>query len=303
MRIGRRTFIKLAGFSSSFLLFFSSRLPRLIAGKWEHGETNWWDGEIFHQDHVKVDKIDDGIISAKLDGDWQDFRIQHFSEDFLEWNFSRRLEKLTEFSELFKTGEGERPGYAGPHNGIVATYGARRKDSRFSLNNAVKGMGFVPIKEKLKGTIKLMEETIEKPLPEKLEILKKNYENRELFDRTRQVSLELYASPDFETHTFLNQMENPLSTIVFLDIPSFEIRCIARLIHPDDPQATEYEKDVLNYTNLVHSYFHGKFEKIFISAIYFCIEEFNNTPGEKRGIRSVPSLPMEKGEDVEKTKE
>lgn len=302
MRIGRRTFLKLAGFSSSFLLFFSARLPRLLAGKWEHGETDWWKGEVFHQDSVKVDRIDRGIIEAKIDDMWQEYTIRPFSEDFIDWNFSRRLEKLDELAEMLE-GEGARPGYAGPHNGIVATCGARRKDSRFSLNNAVKGMGFVPVKDKLKETIAFMEETIERPLPEKLAILKKNYEDRTLFDKSCQVSLELYATPEFETHTFLNQMEHPVSTIVFLDIPSFEIRCIARLIHPDDQQATEYEKDVLNYTNLVHSYFHGKFDRIFITTIYYCIEEFDNTPGKQRGIRTVPLRPVENVDDVEKTKE
>ncbi len=302
MHMGRRTFLKFAGFSSSFLLFFSARLPKLLAGKWEHAEADWWKGKTFHQDNVKVDNIDKGLISAKIDGTWQEFRIRQFSEDFVDWNFSSRLEKLDEVTEMLE-GEGARPGYAGPHNGIVATYGARRKDSQFSLNNAVKGMGFVPIKEKLKDTIKFLQDTIEKPMPEKIGILKKNYEQRELFDKSCQVSLELYAVPDFETHTFLNQMENPLSTIVFLDIPSFEIRCIARLIHPDDPQITEYERDVLNYTNLVHSYFHGKFEKIFITTIYYVIEEFDNTPGKKRGIRTVPLLPVENVDDVEKTKE
>jgi hypothetical protein len=300
--IGRRTFLKFAGFSSSALLFFSARLPKLIAGKWEHGETNWWKDGTFHQDSVRIDRIDKGIIDANIDGTWQELRVKQLSQDFVDWNFSRRLEKLDDIAEMLE-GEGARPGYSGPHNGIVATYGARRKDSKFSLNNAVKGMGFLPVKEKLKDTIAFLNDTLDKPLRDKIGILKKNYENRALFDTTCQVSLELYAEPAFETHTFLNQMQNPLSTIVFLDIPSFEIRCIARLIHPRDPQATEYEKDVLTYTNLVHSYFHGKFEKVFITTIYYVIEEFDNTPGEKRGIRTVPPLPAEKTDAVEKTKE
>ncbi len=302
MQIGRRTFLKLAAFSSTALVFLSVRLPKLLGGKWEHGEKNWWKNGTFHQESVRIDNINKGKIEALINGTWQEFRIKQFSNAFIEWNFSRRVEKLDEITEMLG-GEGARPGYAGPHNGIVATYGAQRKDSRFSLNNAVKGMGFVPVREKLKETIAYLEQTIDKSLPEKINILKKNYEDKALFDTTRQVSLELYAEPAFETHTFLNQMENPLSTIVFLDIPSFEIRCIARLIHPDDPQLTDYERDVLTYTNLVHSYFHGAFEKTFITTIYYCIEEFDNTPGEKRGIRTVPPLPIERVDDIEKIKE
>lgn len=302
MNIGRRTFLKLTGIGGTFLFFFTVRIPGLFGGKWERGEKNWWKGEIFHQDNVKTDRIDEGIITAQIEGTWREFKVRKVSNNFLKWNISERIKNLDEIVKMIE-GEGERPGYAGPHSGCVATYGSRRKDSKFSINNAVKGMGFVPVKEKLKETIAHLEETIAKPLSEKLEILKMNYEDETLFDKTRQVSLELYATPSFETHTFLNQMENPICSIVFLDIPSFELRCITRLIHPNDPDASEYEKDVVRYTNLVHSYFHGKFEKQFITTIYYVIEEFDNTPGKKRGIRTVPPLPVEKTEDTKETRE
>lgn len=225
--------------------------------------------------------------------------MRELSEDFLKWNFSARAKKLDEIAKMIE-GEGERPGYAGPHSGSVATYGGGRKDSRFTINNAVKGIGFVSVKERLNETISLLEKTTTNEMSKKLSILKKTYEDDILFDKTKQVSLELYSTPSFETHTFLNIMENPACSIVFLDIPSFELRCIARLIHPDDPDALEYEKDVVRYTNLIHSYFHGKFEKQFITTIYYVIEEFDNTPGRKRGIRTVPPLPVEKTEETEK---
>lgn len=302
MNIGRRTFLKFAGFAGSFLLFFFTKIPQLLGGKWEHGEKNWWKGETFHQDNVKTDRIEEGIISAKINGDWKEFKVREFSEDFLKWNFSSRLKKLEEIAKMLE-GEGERPGYAGPHSGSVATYGSGRKDSIFTINNAVKGMGFVPVKEKIKEAISLMEETISNKMSEKLSFLKKNYDDFTLFDKTRQVSLELYATPSFETHTFLNLMENPICSIVFLDIPSFELRCIARMIHPDDPDASPYEKDVVRFTNLVHSYFHGEFEKVFITTIYYLIEEFDNTPGRKKGIRTVPPLPVEKTKEMKKIKE
>lgn len=299
MFIGRRTFLKFAGIASSFLFFFTVKFSGLFGGKWERGEKDWWKGETFHQDHVNTDKIDEGIISAEIDGSWKEFKVREFSKDFLKWNYSSRVKKLEEIAKMIE-GEGERPGYAGSHSGSVASYGGVRKDSRFTINNAVKGMGFVPVKEKLKDTISLLEKTITNEMSEKLAILKKTYEDDTLFDKTRQVSLELYTTPSFETHTFLNLMENPACSVVFLDIPSFELRCIARLIHPDDPNASPYEKDVVHYTNLVHSYFHGKFEKQFITTIYYVIEEFDNTPGRKKGIRTVPPLPVEKTEETEK---
>ncbi len=293
MKIARRTFLKFAGFTSSFLFLFTTRIPQLFGGKWEQGEKDWWTGEVFHQGNVNTNEIEKGIISAKIEGSWKDLKVREFSEDFLKWNFPARVKKLEEMAKMIE-GEGERPGYAGPHSGSVATYGGGRKDSKFTINNAIKGVGFVPVRERLKETISLLEKTISDPMSEKLAILKNNYEDDTLFDKTRQVSLELYATPTFETHTFLNLMENPVCSIVFLDIPSYELRCITRMIHPDDPQASQYEKDVSHYTNLVHSYFHGKFEKQFITTIYYVIEEFDNTPGEKRGIRTVPPLPAEK---------
>jgi hypothetical protein len=292
MKIARRTFLKFAGFASSFLFLFTTKIPQLFGGKWEHGEKEWWTGDIFHQDNVNTNEIEKGIISARIDGVWREFKVRELSDDFLKWNFSSRKENLEKIGKIMGGGEGEM-NYAGPHSGSVATYGGGRKDSRFTINNAVKGMGFVPIKKRLKETISHLEETISKPMPMKLNILKKNYEDTTLFDKTRQVSLELYATPTFETHTFLNLMENPVCSIVFLDIPSYELRCIARMIHPDDPQALQYEKDVSHYTNLVHSYFHGKFKKQFITTIYYVIEEFDNTPGEKKGVRTVPTLPAE----------
>lgn len=298
MNIGRRTFIKLAGFAGSFLFFFS-RIPSLFGGKWEHGEKNWWKGKTFHQDNVKTDKVEQCIISAKVNEKWQVFKIRELSEGFLEWNFSSRIDDLENMKKMMSEGGGTMD-YAGPHSASVATYGGGRKDSLFTINNAVKGIGFVPVKERLKETISLLEETISNPMPQKLEQLKKNYEDETLFDRTRQTTLELYATPSFETHTFLNQMENPAACIVFLDIPSYELRCIARMIHPDDPQATPYEKDVVHYVNLVHSYFHGEFKKKFITTIYYVIEEFDNTPGKKMGVRVVPPLPIEKQDNIEK---
>jgi len=301
LSIGRRTFLKLAGFAGSFLFLFS-KIPNLFAGKWEHGKTNWWKGKTFHQDNVDVSNVDEGIIKAKVQGNWKEFKIRELSSDFLKWNFSSRIKDLDKMKKIM-SGAGGEMDYAGPHSASLATYGGGRKDSIFTINNAVKGMGFVPAKEKLKDTIMLLKNTISNPMPEKLEQLKKNYKDNTLYDRTKQVSLELYSSPSFETHTFLNLMENPVCSIVFLDIPSYELRCIARLVHPDDPDATPYEKNVTYFTNLVHSYFHGKFSKEFITAIFYVIEEFDNTPGDKRGIRVVPPRPLEKTEEKQLKRE
>jgi hypothetical protein len=61
------------------------------------------------------------------------------------------------------------------------------------------------------------------------------------------------------------------------------------LLHPEDSELTEYEKAMVEYVNLIHSYFHGKFDKEFIATVYHIIEVYNNSPGKNgRGVRMVP---------------
>jgi len=254
----------------------------------EHSKINFWNGTTFHQKTVDTSKQNEGIIRAKTYGkghQWEEFKLRELPDKFLEWNIKSRTENL----KKIKTGEF--PSLAGPHNAMVATQGIRRLDTRFKINNAVKGMGFVPKKDKLKETIKLLKSTINKDKQEKLDILASLYNKAdEVFDRTKQISLELYSTPEFESHTFLNQMFNPRTAIVFLDIPCFELKVISQLLHPEDPELSQYEKDMVEYANLIHSYFHGKFDKIFIATIYHIIEVYDNSPGKKgRGIRIVPA--------------
>jgi len=92
----------------------------------------------------------------------------------------------------------------------------------------------------------------------------------------------------FETGTFLNQMKNPGCSLVYMDIPSYELKCVAQLLHPTDPELTDYERDVVEYVNLIHSYFHGEFSTMFIAVIYHVIEVYDNSP-QSRGIRLIPS--------------
>ncbi len=213
----------------------------------------------------------------------------------MEWNVKERSKTIQTMENMFKNPEKNRqqPRLAGPHNGIVASYGFKRFDSNFKLNNAVKGMGFIPKRTKLDSIINLLETTNDKPITKKLTILKSFYKNASsLFDHDKQVSLELYTTKDWETQTFLNQMTQPISTIVFLDIPSFKLKTIVRILDPNDPNLTKYEKKVVKYTNLVHSYFHGKFSKLFPAVIYYAVEIYDNSPGNADAIghRIVPPV-------------
>jgi hypothetical protein len=258
-------------------------------------EEDIWTGDYFVQEDVITPAANDTIIRAKLDGEWKEFTIRNLPPKVMEWDIEERKQTIADMKEMIlsrdKNARG--PRLAGPHNGIVASYGFKRDDTRFKLNNAVKGMGFLPKREKIKEVIANLEATNHESIMIKMDILVSMYESADsLFDLDKQVSLELYSVPKFNTQTFLNQITNPISTIVFLDIPSFKLKTIVRLLHPDNPSLTEYEKDIVKYINLVHSYFHGHFSKQFIAVVYYVVEVYDDSPGREdaKGRRIVPKF-------------
>jgi hypothetical protein len=275
------------GFLGPVLVFFG-KIPRLLwGGKWEHSEKNFWENNRFKQPTVDMSRYGEGIIKARIDGEWKEYPIRTASEAFQKWNCEKRIEFIANIKK------GQMPGWGGPHSGAVATYGLRRIDSEFSLNNAVKGIGLAPKDENIDAAIKQLKDTYESPMPEKMDVLTSFYQNPDFFDWRKQTSLELYSTPEFETHTFLNVMDNPISTIVFIDIPSYEVRTIARVVQPEDKTALEHEKKLLEFVNLAHEYMHGKFSRYFPLLLFYIIEEFDNSPGRQRGIRTVPTRPEE----------
>ena len=264
--------------------------------KQDFSSNKFWQDDYFVQTNVVTPTKSDSLIEAKIDGNWKCFSLRIFPEKFMKWNVEERTKTIETIENMFSNPEKnmQQPRLAGPHNGIVSSYGFKRDDSEFKLNNAVKGMGFLPKRSKIDSIINLLETTDDDPIMDKLTILKSFYKNAdELFDMDKQVSLELYTTPKWETQSFLNQMQHPVSTIVFLDIPSYKLKTIVRLLDPNNPNLTEYEKKVVDYTNLVHSYFHGKFSKIFPTVIYYVIEIYDNSPGSSDAIghRIVPPLP------------
>jgi len=246
----------------------------------------FWRGNHCVQTTVRTPDKDGTSINAQVDGVWQQFDLVQFPPPFWDWNRQRRRETIVIFREMLEKGREamRKPELSGPHNGIVATYGERRPDSQFALNNAVKGMGFLPKAERLPEIIAMLEETLGADFNVKLGILDSLYINaEEIFAPDRVVSLELYSQPGFVTQTFINQMLNPACVIVWLDIPTFKVKSIVRLLDPLDSDLTEYERNVVQYVNLMHSYFHGAFDRDFIAALYFAVEIYDSSPGKDRG--------------------
>lgn len=277
--MNRRDFLKFAA-----LGFLLSPLRRLLGGPLEHAENiDVWKRGSFKQETVDVSKVREGIIKAMIDGKWNKYEIRTLPDTFMEWNLK---ERLSNFERMIK---GEMPKLSGPHSGMIASYGIGRKDSRFTLNNAVKGFGFAPKEEFIDEKLKYMKDTFEDTPEKKMGFLMDLYKNPEVLNKRLQTSLELYTTPEFETHSFLNLIRNPIGTIVFLDMPSYEVRTIVRVIHTEDKSALSYERKIVRYTNLIHSYFHGKSSKDFIGLICYVIEVFDNSPGKKEamGVRII----------------
>ena len=263
----------------------------LVAGDFDPA-VFWKDGYCV-QSTVRVPLPDAKNITAMVDGTWQDYALAPFPDEFWGWNTARRTEYLEIFKEMLTLGPAatREPQLSGPHNGMVATYGAARKDSAFKLNNAVKGMGFCPRADRVDALLELLEKNLDAGLDVKLDILDSLYQNaRDNFTPYALVSLELYSEPGYNTQTFINQMVNPASVTVFLDVPTFKIKQIARLAHPEDPNLSDYERKVTRYVNLMHSFFHGAFPRDYIAVIYYNIEVYDSSPGRKdaRGTKMTP---------------
>ncbi len=275
-------------FTILIILLVSSCSVSFESGN-DESETNFWKENHFVQKNVETVPESQPFVKAKIDGEWKSFDLQRFTDSFMSWNIKSRTETL----EGFMSHPPKPPRLAGPHNGIVATWGNKREDNLFSLNNAVKGMGFCPKESTIEAMIQKMRDTMDAPFQEKLDVLMAFYENADsLFHLDRQISLELYSTPEFETQSFLNQMKYPVSTVVFLDIPSYKLKTITRLLHPQDPDLTQQERLLVDYVNIVHSYFHGEFDKEFTAVIYYVVGIYDNSPGKNaRGTRLMPPLP------------
>ncbi|NOZ84734.1 MAG: twin-arginine translocation signal domain-containing protein [Deltaproteobacteria bacterium] len=249
------------------------------------------DGRYFVQDTVDVSELDKGVIRARVDGKWRGFAIRELNNDFVNWNMNKRIEMMDNMmSQNFGI-------YNDAHNAAVATYGAYRGDSAFSINVAYKGIGWIPTPDHMDEKIKEYEDNAGASMPDKMSIIKSGYIKKEIWRKNVIGSLELYTTKNYETHSFLNQVTNPVSSIVFLDSPpSFKVQTIARLMHPEDPNLTEDEKSMVKWINYAHQFFHGNPPLMvgFIAVAYYVVEQFDNSPwgstDDAGGHRVVPNM-------------
>lgn len=290
-RLTRREFLGKAGKLGGAVML-SGVAVKALAGEWEQGMQEFWTDGTFRHETVDASREAEGIIRAKLDGSWKEFATQELPPEFMEWNLTARLDMLSNIGMMFSGQGGTPPSLAGPHNAAMATWGGRRADSDMEINNAFKGMGLCPRREIIKDLLTVLEQGMAEGMgmPERVQFLADLYADSGNFDLTKMISLELYSTPDFETHTFLNLMERPTASLVFLDSLSFEVRGIGQLVAPGDSTAGDYAQDITTYTNLAHSFFHGDFPRLFPGILLHVTSVYDNTPGTGRGVRIAPPL-------------
>ena len=238
-------------------------------------------------DTVDTSRLAEGVILARVDGSWRQFKVAELPGRFVDWSLKARVARL---GRMLKAGGMDPRDLAGSHNACVATYGGPTRDSAISLNTAYKGMGFVVHGSRLAETAERIKEErlrIEqdssgdpyREMQSKVNFLIDFYRDASIFDLTKQVSLELFASPDYQTHTFLNMMVNPIASASFLAFPTFEIRAVPQLLHPQNPGLSKEEKAMIAYTNAIHDFIHsGPGDRIV--CVYHVIELFDDTPND-----------------------
>ena len=289
----RRNFLKLSGMS---LL----ALPMMAQAKnvWSSSEPheNYWvgTGDSRYCVHRTVDasRVDEGIIRARINGVWRNFTIREAESIFWDWNFGERIRSFEE-----KLAGTSVPTAGGPHTPMVATcsFLGNRGDTtfRWNVNNKVIGINVVPKKEYIKEVNEQLSAKRNDSRTAKLEYLKELHQ-QDIWRRDVQSGLEYFTTPDFETHTFLNLMENPQATLCFQGCyniwASFELRTIAHIIDPRNPNLDADTLELAKFPIILHGFYHqlSSWEYNIPAVIYYIIEEFDNSATQDRpGQRAV----------------
>lgn len=300
----RRSFFgKMAGLAAAPFLLSSLFSRKAGAGELEEvpysamkeNRGTYWkeNGKYFVQDSVDSSKLDQGVIRARVDGRWSDFAIRNINDHFFDYNIAMRMKMID-----VMLGVGQLDMYNDAHNAAVASYGVNRGDSRFSINNAFKGLGWVPKPSVIKDMADEYYAHSHDSMMSKVGIIKGNYGKENHWRRDVIGSHELYTHKDFETHTFLNVMENPVVSICTLAGESYEFRAICRLLHPEDPNLSDDDRQLVRWVNYAHDFFHGSstpnLEAHRIVTLYHVIEMFDNSPmgstPKAGGLKLVPKM-------------
>ena len=333
----RRSFLKMAGLSFAGL---SMGLP-----KWGHAAEQPPDHEtdhnhLWHTDKngnlyfiptsLRTNKVDQGIVQAKVDNEWKEYQIKSFDNEFFTWWVAEKdwyYNQLIAFFE-HQTDELNIPN-GGHHHPMLCTYGVKksgRGDSEFHLNCTPKGFTIIPKPENMDYVMEQIDAIYNDPnadLP--VDVFKKRqelYHETDLWDTTRFATLELYSGRPInasdlgdgggcygfkETHTFSNVMDNPMATLTYMalfntdgtqsyfqgladETPTFEFRGFSWMISYYNPLNSDYEQKVAGYVNQAHCGYHGG-SCVIPTNVFLVCEQFNNSPGDDPYGRGKRTVP------------
>jgi hypothetical protein len=309
----RRSFMKIGGLSFLSMLSIEGA-KKLFAGEYQDtwkefgydGNISWYWKTIDIQDDatgtmqrvyipnhttVNVSKLSEGIISARVDRRWRQFKITDPDSNYKNFESSGMVNI---YNKLL---EGVIAMFGGVYCPTIITYGGiPRGDSTFTLNGACKFMFPCPKESAIQGIIDGLKEHA-KDSKARQEWFRDKFADQSLWNYSRLVSRDETVvkpnedKPDTlyrETHTFRNIMENPLAVVLFVsntDNQSYELRTIAHYVHKDDEAADSYERKIAEFINTYANVAHG-LKANFPAIIFHTIEEFNNSmESGKEGAR------------------
>ncbi len=292
----RRNFLKWGGAGLLSLPFVTKVRLSYAASEGLTSSKNYWSAaggkQYCTQKTVYDGDINQGYIWARIDGWWKRFRIRSLEDTFWAWHHEEMLKSFEQ--QLADTPYEYRAG--GPHSPSVATYGNRRGrgDSDFHINNKIIGLQATPKAEHVKELNDTMLQMIEDNAAYKTKVAwLKDMNEQDIWRTDLMTGVEYFTTPDFETHTFLNLMENPVATLCFqgrYDIfTSFEVRSIAQIVDPRDPRITEDQQQLTKFPAILHGFYHDNVPEV-PAVLYWIVEEYDNTVKDKPGQRLVKTI-------------
>ncbi len=183
-----------------------------------------------------IHRIEKKQYSIKIIGEknQKEYSLQKLDNDFIDWQRGERKQLM----ELLK--KDKNPVFLSPHLPTLITFDLNNPD--FPVNTVCKGVGLVPIEEKLVEITqeinqivkKIKNQDFKKTLSLRLEAANIFYDKPEIIDGYALGGLEIFESKSFE-----NIQKNPRVTLFFVGnsptYKSYQLNCIAEIISPDHP--------------------------------------------------------------------
>lgn len=298
-RLKRRNFLKWGGAGLAALpLAMNTRPAAGSTSSLCHGR--YWFGpegeEYCVHRTVDAGETYSDYLWAKVDGRWDTYALRETEDGFWSWSFEARREMFQRRID----GDWE-PWAGGAHGPSLATFGnaAGRGDSRFHIDNTIVDLTVAPKQQNVRDLNQELMGLISgnADVKEKLQFLI-DINEQDLWRRDMQIGTAHFNTPQFATHQFLNIMENPVGTLCYqgsrgMDVfRSYELRCIVNIVHPKNPHLSEGTRELAMYPSILYGLYHGLPEDgpNIPAALYCMNEEYDNSPGERPGLRVVPPL-------------